>query len=88
MADIFYAHIGGMDAFARGLKAAARILEESPIEKMRQERYSSYNSGKGAEFEAGKLSFEDLQAYAKEIGEPDQISGRQELYENIINEYI
>jgi xylose isomerase len=88
MEDIFYAHIGGMDAFARGLKSAARILNESPLEKMRQERYASYNTGKGAEFEAGKLSLEDLQAHAKAVGEPEQISGRQELYENIFNEYI
>ena len=88
MADIFHAHIGGMDAFARGLKTAYRILNESTLESMRQERYSSYDAGKGAEFEAGKLSFEDLQQLAKDNGEPAQISGRQELYENIINEYI
>ena len=88
LVDIFHAHIGGMDAFARGLKTAHRILEESGIESMRQERYSSYNAGKGAEFEAGKLKLEDLQQLAKDNGEPEQISGRQELYENIINEYI
>ena len=86
--DIFIAHIAGMDAFARGLEAAAAILEQSPYRKMVADRYASFDSGKGKEFEEGKLSFEDLVAYAKTKGEPKQISGKQELYEAIVNMYI
>ncbi len=88
LVDLFYAHIGGMDTFARGLLCADRILRESPYRQMRKERYASYDSGKGKEFEDGKLSFEDLAAYAAKQGEPQQISGQQELYENIVNQYI
>ena len=86
--DIFLAHIGGMDAFARGLLIASDVLEKSDYKKMRKERYASFNSGKGAEFEEGKLKLEDLRTYAIEAGEPEQISGKQEQYENIINQYI
>ncbi|SFK40232.1 xylose isomerase [Proteiniphilum acetatigenes] len=87
--DIFIAHIAGMDAFARALEAAAAILEESPYIKMRKERYASFDSGKGKEFEEGKLSLEDMRAYALASGrEPEQISGKQELYEAIVNMYI
>ncbi|WP_313381791.1 xylose isomerase [Proteiniphilum saccharofermentans] len=87
--DIFIAHIAGMDAFARALEAAAAILEESPYTKMRKERYASFDSGKGKEFEEGKLSLEDMRAYALALGrEPEQISGKQELYEAIVNMYI
>jgi len=86
--DIFIAHIAGMDAFARALEAAAEILEKSPIPLMVKERYASYDTGKGKEFEEGKLSLEDLVAYAKQNGEPAQISGKQELYEAIVNMYI
>lgn len=87
--DIFIAHIAGMDAFARALEAAAAILEESPYTNMREERYASFDSGKGKEFEEGKLSLEDLQEYALSVGkEPAQISGKQELYEAIVNMYI
>lgn len=87
--DIFIAHIAGMDAFARALEAAAAILEESPYTKMRKERYASFDSGKGKEFEEGKLSLEDLREYALALGrEPEQISGKQELYEAILNMYI
>ena len=88
LADIFYAHIGGMDVFARALLAANDILEKSAYRKMRDERYGSFQSGKGKAFEDGALSLQDLAAYAKENGEPAQISGRQELYENIINQYV
>lgn len=87
-ADLFYAHIGGMDAFARALVIADNILQKSEYKKIRQERYASYDSGKGAEFEAGKLSLEDLRAYAVEAGEPAVRSGRQEYLENLINRYI
>lgn len=86
--DIFLAHIGGMDAFARGLLIASDVLEKSDYKKMRTERYASFGTGKGADFEQGKLNLEDLRAYALEAGEPEQISGKQEQYENIINQYI
>lgn len=86
--DIFYAHIGGMDNFARSLLIANDIITKSPYQKMRNERYASFDSGAGKDFENGKMSLEGLSAYAHKNGEPQQISGRQELYENIINQYI
>jgi xylose isomerase len=86
--DIFIAHIGGMDAFARALIVAADILEKSDYKKMRAERYASFDSGEGKDFEDGKLSLEDLRNIALRDGEPKQISGKQELYEMIINHYI
>lgn len=82
--DIFIAHISGMDAMARSLENAAEILENSELPRMVKERYASFDSGKGKDFEDGKLSLEDLVAYAKEHGEPAQISGKQELYETIV----
>src|SRR5215831_3628594 len=87
-ADLFYAHIGGMDTFARALITADHILQKSDYKKLRQERYSSYDSGKGKEFEQGKLSIEDLRKYAIENGEPETRSGKQEYFENLINRYI
>ena len=86
--DIFIAHIAGMDAMARALLSAADVLEKSPYKKMLAERYASYDSGKGKEFEEGKLTLEDLVKYAKENGEPKQTSGKQELYEAIVNMYV
>jgi len=86
--DIFIAHIAGMDTFARALLIADRILTESPYKKMRAERYASFDTGKGAEFEAGKLTLEALAAIGEELGEPARISGKQELYEALINQYI
>lgn len=86
--DIFHAHIGGMDAFARALIIADDMLQKSPYKKFRQQRYASFNSGKGKEFEDGKLTLEDLRTFAIANGEPKQISGRQEWLENIINQYI
>src|ERR1035437_1348779 len=86
--DLFIAHVGAMDIMARALESAAAILEASPYKKMVSDRYASYDSGKGKEFEEGKLSFEDCVAYAKANGEPKQISGKQELYEAIVNMYI
>jgi xylose isomerase len=86
--DLFYAHIGGMDAFARALIIANDILEKSEHKKFRKERYASFDSGKGKEFEQGKLSMEDLRQYAIDNGEPGVRSGRQEWLENIINRYI
>ena len=84
--DIFYAHIGGMDVFARALLVANDVLEKSAYKKLRQDRYASFDTGKGKEFEEGKLSFKDLAALAGE--EPQQLSGKQELFENILNRYI
>ena len=86
--DIFIAHIGGMDVFARSLVIADKILTESDYLSRRKTRYASFDSGKGAEFETGKLSLENLYAIAKEVGEPAQISGKQELIEQLINWYI
>ena len=85
--DIFIAHISGMDAMARGLLSAAAILEESPLPTMLKERYASFDAGKGKDFEEGRLSLEDLVAYAKANGEPKQYSGKQELYETLVNLY-
>jgi xylose isomerase len=86
--DLFYAHIGGMDAFARSLVIADDILKHSDYKKFRTERYASFDKGKGKEFEQGKLSLEDLKAFAIENGEPEMKSGRQEYLENIINRFI
>jgi len=86
--DIFIAHIAGMDTFARALESAAAVLEQSPYLTMLKERYASFDDGKGKEFEEGKLSLEDLVAYAKIQGEPKQLSGKQELYEAIVNMYV
>ncbi len=88
LADIFYAHIGGMDTFARSLLIANNILEKSDYKKLRQERYASFDIGKGQQFEQGKLSLADLRNLAHEIGEPQQISGKQEYFENIISKFI
>ncbi|MEO1263933.1 MAG: xylose isomerase [Bacteroidota bacterium] len=86
--DLFYAHIGGMDAFARALLIADNILKNSDYKKLRRQRYASFNRGKGKAFENGKLKLTDLAKLANENGEPDQISGKQELFENIINQFI
>jgi xylose isomerase len=86
--DIFIAHIGGMDVFARALVIADKIMSDSQYLSMRKNRYASYDSGKGAEFEAGKLSLEDLYKVAGEVGEPKQISGKQEMIEQLINWYM
>ena len=85
--DIFIAHISAMDAMARALLNAASIVTESAIPAMVKERYASFDSGKGKEFEEGKLTLEDLYAYAKEHGEPKQTSGKQELYETLVALY-
>jgi xylose isomerase len=77
-----------MDAFARALIVADNILQNSEYKKFRKERYASFDSGKGKEFEQGKLSLEDLRNYAIEKGEPEMRSGRQEYLENIINRFI
>lgn len=86
--DLFLAHIGSMDAFARGMLIANDILENSAYLDLRKQRYASFDAGKGKEFEEGKLTLEDLRSLAVANGEPKQISGKQELYENILNEFI
>ena len=85
--DIFIAHISAMDTMARGLLSAASIIENSPVPSMVKERYSSFDSGLGKKFEDGKVSLEELVDYAKKNGEPAQISGKQELYETLVNLY-
>ena len=86
--DLFHAHIGGMDAFARALIVADKVLRESPYRQFRKDRYASFDAGQGRAFEEGKLSLEDLRAFAIEAGEPAMRSGRQEWLENIINNCI
>ena len=87
--DLFHAHIGGMDAFARGLKIAAAIRKDGTLDRMLKERYSTWDTGIGAEVEAGKANFKTLEKYMLEKGDVAQLaSGRQELIENIINMYI
>ncbi len=85
--DLFYAHIGGMDAFARALLAAQAVLEQTPYLQMRRERYASFDSGDGFRFERGELSLEELYAIAQRSGEPLLRSGRQELFENWVYRY-
>jgi len=87
-ADLFYAHIGAIDVFARALIIADNILQHSSYKSLRESRYASFDTGKGKEFETGKLSLEDLRNYAAENGEPSVISGKQELIENMINRFI
>ncbi|HEX2920713.1 MAG TPA: xylose isomerase [Bacteroidales bacterium] len=86
--DIFVAHISGMDTFARGLKIAHNVLSQSPYLEMKKKRYESFDNGKGKDFENGKLTLENLATIAKEIGEPQTKSGKQELLEQMINMYI
>ena len=86
--DIFIAHIAAMDVMARALMVAADILEKSPIPAMLKERYASYDKGEGKAFEDGKLTLEQVVEYAKKNGEPKATSGKQELYEAIVNMYI
>jgi len=87
-ADLFHAHIGGIDTFARALITADAILQKSAYKKIRTDRYASFDTGKGKEFEQGKLGLEDLKALAIQNGEPAATSGQQELLENIINRFI
>jgi xylose isomerase len=86
--DMFIAHIGGMDAFARGLMVAANILDSGALSDFRKDRYASFDSGKGGDFEAGRLSLAELRDLAAKAGEPRQISGRQEWFENVLNDFI
>lgn len=85
--DLFIAHISGMDAMAKAFLAAVEIAQSSPIPQMLKDRYASFDSGMGKEFEDGKLTLEDIYSYGKQLGEPIQKSGKQELYETIVNMY-
>jgi len=86
--DLFYAHIGAMDAFARGLKIAARLLKDKVLDNAIKQRYAGWNSKLGKDIESGRMNFEKLEKYILKNGEPTLKSGRQELLENILNEYI
>jgi len=87
--DLFYAHIGGMDAFARGTKIAARIRADGVLDKFVQQRYRSFDAGIGKKIDEGKASFAELEAYMLDKGEAAaNESGRQEYLENVINDYL
>ena len=86
--DIFYAHIGGADTFARALITADKIMTSSSYSDLRKKRYQSFDSGKGKDFENGKLELKDLYEIAKDANEVSPESGKQELFENILNQYI
>ena len=87
-ADLFHAHIGGMDAFARGLKIAAAIREDGRLQEFVDKRYSSWTSGIGAKIAGKQVSLEEVSQYALSNGEPTLDSGRQEMLENLVNEFI
>ena len=86
--DVFHAHIGGADTFARALLIADKILKDSSYSALRKERYASFDNGKGKDFESGNLKLNDLYSLALESGAPERRSGKQELFENILNQYI
>lgn len=88
MEDLFHAHIGGMDSFARALIVADNVLVKSDYKQIRAERYASFDSGSGQSFESGRLTLEDLHSYAVANGVPAVRSGRQEYLENLINRFI
>ena len=86
--DIFIGHINSMDTLARGLLIADKILEKSDYVKLKSDRYASFDTGNGASFEKGQLNLEQLTTIAKEIGEPEKISGKQELFESLVNQFL
>jgi xylose isomerase len=86
--DMFIAHIGGMDAFARGLIVAAAILEESPLQALIKDRYRSFDEGDGAKFSGGQLDLSALAKLAESRENPPLVSGKTELIENLINQYL
>ena len=86
--DLFHAHIGGMDAFARGLKAAAQMIKDKTLAKFVKARYAGWDRPLGKKIENGRVGFKQLEAYTLKNGEPRIQSGRQEMLENILNEYI
>ena len=86
--DLFYAHIGGMDAFARGLKNAAKMIEDKTFDNVVAKRYKGWKEELGTQIESKKIGFEELEAYIIKNGEPEVQSGQQELLENYLNDYI
>ena len=86
--DIFIGHINSMDSLARGLLIADKILQKSDYKKLKSIRYESFDNGYGALFEKGQIDFEQLREIAEEIGEPEKRSGKQELFESIVNQYL
>jgi xylose isomerase len=86
--DLFYSYIAGMDAFARGLKVAAKLIEDGVFENFKADRYASYNDGIGKDIVEGKVGFKELEAFAMKNGTTPNRSGRQEMLENILNQYI
>jgi len=86
--DLFFAHIGGMDAYALAFKIARRILAEGKFEKFVANRYASFDSGFGKDIEKRKIGFKDLEKIALKLGEPKPVSGRQEYLENLLNTYL
>ncbi len=87
-ADLFYAHIGGMDTIARALIIADKIIKHGELDRFKASRYASFGSGNGAAYTAGKLKLEDLYDIAVSVGEPAMISGKQEYLENLINRFV
>jgi len=86
--DLFHAHIGGMDAFARGLKVAHAMIEDGRINTFIKQRYATFDTGIGAKTEKGEVGFEEFEAHVLTNGEPILGSGRQEMLENLVNEYL
>jgi xylose isomerase len=86
--DLFLAHIGGMDSFARGLKVAAKMNKDKVLDDFKKARYTSYDTGVGAMIENGEVNFKELEAFILKKGEPKRISGKQEMLENIVNQYL
>jgi len=86
--DLFLGHIGGMDSFAHGLEVAHALLERSPLETWRGQRYASFDEGAGRDFEQGRASLADLRDLAAGAGEPANVSGHLEMYENLFNQYL
>ena len=86
--DLFYAHIGGMDAFAKGLEIAYAIQQDGRMDEFVKDRYAGWDSGFGADLLAGRVTLEEADAHALAAGEPARKSGRQERLENLLNEYI
>ena len=86
--DMFIGHIGAMDTFAKGLEVAHAMVEDKALSSFVADRYSSFDAGAGADFEAGKLGLTALRDHAADVGEPAVISGKQELLENIVNQYL
>ncbi len=86
--DLFLAYIAGIDTFARGLKVAAKLIEDRVFENFKEQRYASYREGIGKDIVEGKVGFAELEAYALEHGASKNTSGRQEMLEMILNQYI